>query len=656
MEFIGIDLGAYKTVIASSRDNGKIITDEQGKRSIRTVMELTKPIRKFGNSITGEHELTIDLRHRGFVDGLTKTENAKSLFMWLKYIDRTIKKYTTGNPTICFAIPSYFGEVERRVLLALAEASNMKIRGFFNDISAVGMFACIRREKTQKKFMIIDFGHHKTEVGVFEFNDSTFKPVYINSTEVGAEKFDEKLVDFIIHKYNLENKKIVREKIERSLEKVKTVLNASPTASTQAYITETPLNVQITQEEFSIIVKDEVEKIAQFIDSVLEETKFEGVVEVTGGNSSSFLIKGILDKKVKYQSTLDLTESCAIGSSLGFACSVIKSKFTINDILGRDIYIRHQGETEKKSLVFKSSDLLNTSKAVTYNKKGSFNLEVLEGEKVVASLEIVKEETEEPEQVKIFVELTRFGTVEVKTIEANSTVSHKYKVCGVSEEQIKEIEDAENTYRFMEESIEKIGTMRNDLETMAMNLADILSSKFDNLFSSEEIDKIRNIGFELFDIQQSTTIEEEEKVKQEVLSKFDFVSNKLNAHWDSVKTELLKYKEQIQKFNTENPKVFTPTFYKLQGLLYKIEDKVKTEAVDLYNIASYEYKFLEQFGSDLKTFIARSKKEIKEKLEQDRLAEEKKKQEEERAKKSKEEAKEEDANEKTKEDANKEEL
>ncbi|EOB14741.1 Heat shock 70 kDa protein cognate 4 [Nosema bombycis CQ1] len=638
MEFIGIDLGAYKTVIASSKDNGKIITDEQGRRTIRTVLELTKPIRKFGNSITGDHELTIDLRHRDFFP-----KDLSNLYMWLKYIDRTIKKQTGGNPTICIAVPPYMGEVQRRALKSLCIAANMKVAGFFNDISAVGMFACIRREKTQPKFMIIDFGHHKTEIGVFSFTGNVFRPEYVKAIEVGAELFDKKLVDFIIHKYSLENKKIIREKIERSLEKVKTVLNASTTASVQFYLSETPLNVQITQEEFVVLIREDIEKITKFIDEALAETKFDGVADITGGNSSSFVIKSILDSRVKYQSTLDLTESCAIGSSLGFACSVIKSKFNISDVVGRDIHIG-------KTLLFKANDLLGVRKAVTYTIPESFDLEIFENDKPVSSIEILKNDKEN-DSVKITFEISKFGTVEIISVEPQNSITFKYKSYEIPEEDLQKILDIENEHREMEENIEIIGTMRNDLETMAMNLGDIISSKFENMFTEEEIDKIRQVGFDLFDVQQSTTKEEEEQVHKQVLGQYDFVIEKITNHWSKIKEELQQCRDKIKVFNSEHPKVFTPSFYKLQGLLYKIEDKINGEDVTLFNLGSYEFSYVELFKKDVNLFLKKSKEEIKKKLEDDKKAEEEKKAEE--AKKAEEEKKADDSK-KPEEEENKE--
>ncbi|WUR04836.1 heat shock protein SSE1-like protein [Vairimorpha necatrix] len=615
MEFIGIDFGSYKTTISSSKENGKIIGDEQGKRSIPTLLELTTPIRKFGNNITGEHEQTINLRFRNFRDDLTN-ENCQVYLMFLKYLDRIIKNNTKGAPSICISIPSYFKYSDKKFLLEISKLCNMKVERFYNDISAIGMFACLRREKIQEKFMIMDFGHTKTEIGIFNYINFKLTPTYLNNLKIGAKNFDEKLINLIIKKYKLEDKKIIREIIIRHLEKLKTILNSSETANTQIYFNETPVNIQITQEEYLVACKEDMEKIEKFLEIIKNETKFEGITEITGGNSSSFLIKKILEKKIEYQSTLDLTESCAIGTALGMACSILSNKFKLNDVIGRNINIKIEGN-EKKTEIFKKTDLIETSKTLTYNRKNSFILEFTEDEEFIGKLIINKEDTEEAEPVKILLQINKLGLLEIKSCKIDEkNLEFKFETFEMSQEKKDELIKLEEKLRLLETNIEKIGHMRNELETMAMSLLDCMSGNLKDLFNNEDEEKVRNIAMDLFDIPSCNALEEEEEVRNNTIKQLSFVTEKFEKLEKNIREEIENMKNTINEYKERFSKKSNPSYFKLQGMFYKLEEIDKKMRLDLFNASSFDRTVFEKIKDDLKGCLVKAEEEIK-KMEQE---------------------------------------
>ncbi|EQB60691.1 dnak-like protein (heat shock protein of the hsp70 family), partial [Vairimorpha apis BRL 01] len=78
----------------------------------------------------------------------------------------------------------------------------------------------------------------------------------------------------------------------------------------------------------------------------------------------------------------------------------------------------------------------------------------------------------------------------------------------ISEELINELVDTEDKYRTLENNVEKIGMLRNELETMTMGLVDTLDSTLKGLFTDEEINKARDIAMNLFDIEPSLELEQ----------------------------------------------------------------------------------------------------------------------------------------------------
>ncbi|EEQ81509.1 hypothetical protein NCER_102035 [Vairimorpha ceranae BRL01] len=611
MEFLGIDFGSYKTTLASSKDNGKILGDEQGKRAIPTLLELTSPIRKFGNSITGEHEGSINLRYRNFRDDLSKSENCQAYMMFMKYLDRIIKNNTRGAPSICVSIPSYCTYTDRKFLADIMKCCNMKLERFFNDITAIAMFACLRREKIPEKFMILDFGHAKTEAGIFTYKDFVLTPLYINNIKVGAQNFDNELINLIMRKYSIPDKIICKENILRHLEKLKTVLNSAEVANIQIYINETPINIQVTQEEYIVACKESTNKLTNFINDVIKESDTKLVTEITGGNSSSFLVKNILSDKLDIQSTLDLTESCAIGTALGLACSVVSNKFKMNDIIGRSISIKLEN-AEKSTEILKKTDLIGTSKCVTYKQKDAFNLEIFEDVLKIGDLQINKESSDKVEAVKITIEVNKLGFIDVKSVKVDDKdIDYKYTTFEMSSDQKEELINTEERYRLLETNIEKIGHMRNELETMAMNLLNAITGNLQELFNEEDEEIVKKVAMDLFDIPSVSEIEEEVKVRDDVIKQLDFVSKKLEGLESSIKEEIVNMKTSINECKDKFAKKSTPSYFKLQGIYYKLEAFDKNLRLDLFTASNFDKSPFDALKNDFDAAIVRAEEELK---------------------------------------------
>lgn len=511
------------------------------------------------------------------------------------------------------------------MLSDIAHSLDLKLEGFFHDISAMGMFACVRRENSPGEFLLFDFGFSKSTAGLFSFEKNVFKPLYMKVVKVGSVRFDEKLIGMIVEKYSLSDGALIREKIRRGLDKIKTTLNSAEYCSVQLFLTENPLDVTITQEEYRRAVEEELNDLSCFIGDVMKETEFNGVIEVIGGNSSSFLVKELLNG-IEYQVTLDISDSSAIGSALGMACNSLKTKYTLHDIVGREISVKIQGEDVKPTVVFKNTELIvGNPKVITYNRKESFTLEIIEDGEVISTLFITKNESDEPEAIHISLSINKLGVVCVSNVECKSGAEYKYLPFGINELDVEEIRSLESRYRDEELGLERIGGMRNELETMAVGLGDVLYGKLSSVVSDEELSHVREIAMDLFDIPASETLEQEEKVRNDILSRLEFISKKLDEYRTSTVSDVERCKEMINEFKKANPKMFTPSFYKLQGILYRIDEYLKGLDLNLFNVGTFDDGFSRGIKEDTKRYLGKAEQEVKVKKE---IEEQKKKIEE----------------------------
>jgi heat shock 70kDa protein 4 len=625
MEFIGIDIGNYKTVVASSRENGRILEDEQSKRAITTVLELSMPVRRFGNGVTGDSENLMDIRFRSFRDKMETEKDCQVLAMYLKYLGRVVEKNTPTGPSIYLTVPSYYKEKERRTLVDLARSVDLKLTGLVTDISAMGMFACVRRENIPSKFMIFDFGHSKTTAALFSFESNVLRPEYIRDMRVGAMCFDQKLTDIVASKCSLQRTKLVEERIVRALDKIKATLNSTEHCSLSLILTDSPMSVAFSREEYRNAVAGDLRELEKFVDNVLADTKFEGLIEVMGGNSSSFLIKEMLEGRIGYKVTLDLTDSCAIGAALGNACSSLRTKFTLHDIVGREISVKMGGECVRPTVIYRTTDVtMGDAKIITYKRKGKFELEIFEDEEQIATLAVNKAESEEPEPVQISVVVSKFGVLDVLSVECRGPVDYVYNRHGLSDEVREGVRETEKKYRDAELELEIIGAMRNKLESMVMGLSDALSSKLPTLLDEEEMSRISEVVADIFDIPPSSSIKEEEDVRESVLESLGFVSSKLAECQRSLVKDLVAHRTMIEDLKRENPKIFTPAFYKLQGLMYKVDDYVKGLSLGLFSLSEFDPSYAESLRRDIASYMAKADEEVAERREELRKEEQKK--------------------------------
>jgi heat shock 70kDa protein 4 len=618
MEFVGIDIGNYKTVIASSRENGRIMEDEQSKRTIGTVLELSTPVRRFGNGVTSDTESLMDVRFRGFRDQMDCRRDCEVLAMFLKYLGRVVEKNTPTDPSIYLAVPSYFKERERRILMDLARSVDLKLTGIVTDVSAMGMFACVRRENMPGKFMIFDFGHSKSTAALFTFEGNAFKPEYIREVRLGAINFDQKLIDIVASKCSLRRTKVIEERIIRTLDKIKSALNSTEHCSLHLILTDSPVNLAFSREEYRGAVVEDLEELERFVDRVIEETKFDGMVEVMGGNSSSFLIKEMLKGKINYKATLDLSDSCAIGAALGNACSSLRTRFTLHDMVGREVAVKMGGESVRPTVIYKATDVTaGDAKVVTYKRKGKFELEFFEDGEQIATLVVNKVESEEPEPVQISVAVNKCGVVDVLGVDCKGPVEHIYKKPGLSDEDKEGIRETEKRYRDAELELEIIGCMRNRLETMVVGLSDALLSKFPGVFNEEEMSRISELTADIFDIPPCSAIKEEEDARESIITSLKFVSDKLSEHQENLVRDLVGCRTMIEDLKSENPKVFTPAFYKLQGLMYKIDGYVKDLSLNLFSLSEFDPSHADSLKNDVTLYIARANEEVAQKKKAD---------------------------------------
>ena len=614
MDHIGIDLGAYSTLVCRSLDRGTMLEDEMNKRSIRTVVDLLHP-RMFGNRIRVDNRRSIQARRREFSLLKNEEDDYKILFMFLSYLKRL-----GGLKCVSFAVPYWYTEVHKRKLLALSERLDISVKRIVYDISAISL-CLVKHENIPQSFCILDFGYSKTTAGFFSFKDRVLRLERILGVGVGARDMDNKLVEYFIDKNGVKGNCYTKEIIMSKIDYLKTVLNATESVSIHA---DDDFILEVSKEEYEKIVSEELAQLRDFIDRCAAECKEQGrIIEVHGGNSNNYAIRALLPKESCR--SLNPTESVAIGSSL--ISLVDRSKVTFRDV-SSTYFVKLKGSDVKPSLLFSSSEVPCGNIKVTYRKRENFSVEVLENDTLIGEVN-VSVSAEEPVPVTITFCINKRGVLEVGDFvdgEALNEASDSRRatiepkmVGGFSEDDLSTIVEEEEKFRTEEAEMEKIRERRTNFETLLTGLNSNLQ-RFNGRFENHR-GLIDTITDELLCHPPSRSFKEEEDVCSCFLERLRPLTEELCEFDQEVKQEIQDIKSRIDDITKRYSKMYTPGLYQLRGERFMIEKWESNFKLSVETIMDYDMQTVNDFRKKVDALIERAENEAAEKIRADEEAE-----------------------------------
>lgn len=607
---LGIDIGSTKTVIFSTKDQGTLIEDEFGGREIPTVLELTKPVRSFGKSVSGDQLSNLQARRRFFFQNLEIEENQENLFMFFNYLHRTIT-LKDDYKNACLAIPETFNEKERQILKEIVLKSDLKVDAFLTHLTSVAACAALGNLQIDQTFMIIDCGYSKTSAGLFNFVDHKLNPLKRWAIPIGAKDFDEAIFSILIKNFNLPDSSITREKIYKEISKIKRGLNDLPAVNTKIFTESYDIcNMSISRDEYLQVLAPVLSQLAEFFDLVRKESEFNGYVEVVGSNSNNAYIQQLL-KDVSFNKTLSSAEAAAHGACLAHGVNSREMKFKVNEILCSEFTVKIENEDVKPVKVF-SEHFYSIKEAVKikYMKKGSFEVGVYENGEKVGLIKINKKTTESPEKIAIKVKISPFMTFEVESVEGGTEMTYVYEPLGLTQERVDQIKAIDESYRNLEVEIKLMAQKRHFLENLLDSIDSMISKVFPGLITPEDQKKIDEIRDEFFEsCPVTTTAAQEDELKNKIFDSLSFILNKIAVIEKSVKEDCVKilneFDTKISKeltFNTAALRTLNQHIYSLRGFLLSF-------SLNIENLTRFDPQAFDRLKNQIEKTIKIAKEE-----------------------------------------------
>ena len=312
---IGIDLGT-SSVLVYVRGQGVVLKEpsvvayDKDTNEIKAIGEDARlMIGRTPGNIAAVHPL-----RQGVISDYTITER-----MLRYFIQKAIGRKTLKRPRVCIGVPSGATEVERNaVSQAAMEAGARSVLIIEEPIAAaLGSGVDISRAVGN---MVIDIGAGTTDIAVISLNDT----VISRTVKVAGDNFEQSIIRYLRKKYNLLVGDRTAEDIKIRIGSVMPrISGSSMKVKGRDLLTGLPKTVEISSEETTQALIDDMEKIADEIHQVLEETPPELAADIatrgillSGGGSMLYGIDEYVEEKTGIQTVMvdDPISVVAIGT------------------------------------------------------------------------------------------------------------------------------------------------------------------------------------------------------------------------------------------------------------------------------------------------------------------------------------------------------
>lgn len=355
MKILAIDLGSYKTVLASSDTSaGEIVLTETERRSTKMSIDYRGKIRQFGdiNVSCKEREKVvekireeienviaqqIELKETGKIENIT----LPSVSHVYGLLSNLILHYTQsrgialGELEVVVIVPSTYSQLHKNIITKMLNMIHPKIaRDCITDSIALSAYYLSRRSTEQKRLVLfVDVGEVQSTATMTLISNSSINILKRCTSESGGLDVTNHLLSRI---YNGLDRSIpdlfsadeFRIRNIKKIEWIKGAISGLPSVSTQVDASyEKSVHVTITQDDINEVEErfdtlfDDLSYLEAKTNSLLknieenEEINQDIEIELTGGSSRLFFIEKAIQKifKKKPEVHLNADESIALG-------------------------------------------------------------------------------------------------------------------------------------------------------------------------------------------------------------------------------------------------------------------------------------------------------------------------------------------------------
>ncbi|KAI9841523.1 MAG: adenyl-nucleotide exchange factor sse1 [Sclerophora amabilis] len=443
MSVVGVDLGTLNTVIAVARNRGvDVITNEVSNRATPSLVGFgpksrylgesakTQEISNLKNTVSSLKRLAgrspkdpdiileqdyvsaplvevagqvgAEVTYLGKKEQFTATQLISMFLNKIKATASAELKIPVSD--MVMSVPPWFTDAQRRSLMDAAQISGIKLLRLMNDTTATALGYGITKldlpsaEEKPRRVAFVDIGHSSYACSIVEFKKGELA---VKSTawdrHFGGRNFDKALVDHFAkefkEKYKIDIKSnpkaLVR--VAAAAEKLKKILSANANApiNIESLMNDVDVHAMLKREQLEELVKPLLERATAPLEQALTEAKLKvediDAIELVGGCTRVPALKDKIYKFFNKQLSFTLNQDEAVARGCAFSCAILSPVFRVRDFSVHDIInypIEFAWEQspdipdEDTSLtVFNKGNVMPSTKILTFYRKQPFDLE-----------------------------------------------------------------------------------------------------------------------------------------------------------------------------------------------------------------------------------------------------------------------------------------
>ncbi|KAI9796237.1 MAG: Heat shock protein hsp88 [Sarcosagium campestre] len=443
MSVVGVDLGTLNTVIAVARNRGvDVITNEVSNRATPTLVAFGPQSRYLGEPAKGQEisnlkntvgslkrlagrslkdpdvqieqdyvsaalvdvggQVGAEVTYLGKKEQFTATQLVSMFLSKVKATASAELKLPVAD--VVLSVPPWFTDRQRRSILDASEIAGLKVLRLVNETTATALGYGITKldlpaaDEKPRRVCFVDIGHSTYSASIVEFKkgELTVKST-VSDRHFGGRNFDKALVDHFakefLDKYKIDiktnPKALVR--VATAAEKLKKILsaNASAPISIESLMNDVDVASFLKREELEALAKPLLDRATVPIEQALAESKLKvediDAIEMVGGCTRVPSLKERIQAFFGKPLSFTLNQDEAVARGCAFSCAILSPVFRVRDFSVHDVVnypIEFSWEQssdipdEDTTLtVFNKNNPMPSTKILTYYRKQPFDLE-----------------------------------------------------------------------------------------------------------------------------------------------------------------------------------------------------------------------------------------------------------------------------------------